>query len=261
MEGLIPFNRNALWCKKASLRASTGHSVVPSITPNANPASDSATPAHGSAPLTAPAPAAAALDPSPEDVPVLGHVTERVQEAMDYIHKKPEIGQLTQEQLIAHVIRLQDSSDIVDEFAATRSEKPRADKQRITAKRLFGNKGSATRPESRALLATRQAETQAEKEEKAARNEDRNQAKALKIAREFTRGAEVLKALENYGTPKLNALTLPDLLALLTNVDPQGTGAKPKNKTESIQRVRVLYSVQAAISRCDLAVAGVNVYI
>jgi hypothetical protein len=178
---------------------------------------------------------------------------------MDYIHKKPEIGQLTQEQLIAHVIRLQDSSDIVDEFAATRSEKPRADKQRITAKRLFGNKGSATGPESRALLATRQAETQAEKEEKAARNEDRNQAKALKIAREFTRGAEVLKALENYGTPKLNALTLPDLLALLTNADPQGTGAKPKNKTEAMQRVRVLSSVQAAISRCDLAVAGVNV--
>ena len=83
------------------------------------------------------------------------HVTERVQEAMDYIHKKPQIGQLTQEQLIAHLIRLQDSSDIVDEFAATRSEKPKADKQRITAKRLFGNKGSATGPESRALLATR----------------------------------------------------------------------------------------------------------
>ena len=129
LEGLIPFNRNALWCKKASLRASTGHIVVPSITPNANSASDSAAPVHGSAPLTAPAPAAAALDPSPEDVHVIGHVTERVQEAMDYIHKKPQIGQLTQEQLIAHVIRLQDSSDIVDEFAATRSEKPRADNQ------------------------------------------------------------------------------------------------------------------------------------
>ena len=69
----------------------------------------------------------------------------------------------------------------------------------------------------------------------------------------------MLKALENYGTPKLNALTLPDLLALLTNADPQGTGAKPKNKTEAMQRVRVLSSVQAAISRCDLAVAGVNV--
>jgi hypothetical protein len=174
---------------------------------------------------------------------------------MDYVNKKHEIGQLTQEQLLAHLIRLQESSNFVSEFAAARAEKPKGDKQRITAKTLFGNKGSATGPESRALLATRHAETHAEKEEKAARNEDRNQAKALKIAREVTRGAEVLKALEHYGTPKLNALTLPDLLALLTNADPQGTGAKPKNKTEAMQRVRVLSSVQAAISRWDLAVA------
>ncbi len=59
-----------------------------------------------------------------------------------------------------------------------------------------------------------------EKEEKAARNEDKNQAKALKIAREVTTGAEVLKALEHYGKPKLDALTFPDVLALLTNADP-----------------------------------------
>ena len=68
-----------------------------------------------------------------------------------------------------------------------------------------------------------------------------------------------MKELEHYGTPKLNALTLSDLLALLTNVDPQGNGAKPKNKTEAIQRVSVLSSLQAAITRYVLAVAkGVN---
>jgi hypothetical protein len=79
LEGLIPFNRNALWCKKASQRASTGHTAVSSISPNANSASDSATHIHGFALLTALAPAVATLDPSPKDVPVLGHVTERVQ--------------------------------------------------------------------------------------------------------------------------------------------------------------------------------------
>jgi hypothetical protein len=152
--------------------------MVSSIFPNANPASDSATPIHGSAPLTF-----ATLDPSPKDVPILGHATERVDEAMDYVRKKPDIGQLTHEQLMAHLIKLQKSSDIVNEFAATRYEKPKADKQRITSKNLFGNKGSATRPEMRRMLATKHAKTQAEKEEKAARNEEKNQAKALKIAR------------------------------------------------------------------------------
>jgi hypothetical protein len=64
---------------------------------------------------------------------------------------------------MAHLIRLQECSDIVDEFEATRSEKLKADKQRITARTLFGNKGSAIGPERRALLATERAKTQAEK--------------------------------------------------------------------------------------------------
>ena len=141
------------------------------------------------------------------------------------------------------------------EFAATRAKKPKQDKQRITSKILFGNKGSATGPESRKMLATKQAETQAEKEEKAARNEERNQAKALKVAREVTKGAELLKALELFGNPKLNSLTLPDLVALLTNADPQGNETKPKNKSEAMLRVRALSSVQGALSRCALALA------
>ena len=93
-------------------------------------------------------PACVAPDPTPEDEdlpPVLGHVTERVQEVMDYVNEKHEIGHFTQEQLMVHLIRLQENSNIVTEFAATKVEKAKADKQRITAKNLFGNKGSAIR--------------------------------------------------------------------------------------------------------------------
>jgi hypothetical protein len=175
---------------------------------------------------------------------------------MDYVNKKHEIGQLTQEQLLAHLIRLQESSSIVTEFAAARAEKPKADKQRITAKDLYGKKGSATGPESRRILAVRHADTQAEKEGKAARNEERYQAKALKVAREVTKGGELLKAIELFGNPKLKSLTLPDLQALLTNADPQGNETKPKNKTEALLRVTALSSVQAALSRRALAVAA-----
>ena len=77
---------------------------------------------------------------------------------MDYIRKKPKAGQLTQDQLMALFIRLQECSDIVDDIVATRSEKPKADKQRITAKTLFSIKGSATEEEIRRMLATKHAE-------------------------------------------------------------------------------------------------------
>ena len=93
------------------------------------------------------------------------------------------------------------------------------------------------------------------KEVKDARNEERNQAKALKVAREVTKGAGVMKAIELYDNQKLNNLTLPDLVALLTNADPQGNETKPKNKSEALLHVRALSSMQAALSRCALAVA------
>ena len=135
-------------------------------------------------------------------------------------------------------------------------EKPKAYKQRITANTLFGIKGSATGEESKKLLAAKHEESRAEKEGKAARNEERNQAKALKVAREVTRGAEVMKALELFGTQKLNNLTLPDLpVAPVTNVNPQGNETKPKNKSEAMLRARALSSVHADLSRYDLAIA------
>ncbi len=92
----------------------------------------------------------------------------------------------------------------------------------------------------RKLLATKHAEVQAEKEGKATRNEERNQAKALKVAREVNKGVEVLNTLELYGNPKLINLTFPDMLAVLTNADPQGNEKKPKDKSDAMLRVHAL---------------------
>ena len=51
----------------------------------------------------------------------------------------------------------------------------------------------------------------------------------MKVAREVTKGAEFLKALELFGNPKFDySLTLSDLLAWLTNAYPQGSETKPK---------------------------------
>ena len=262
MEGMIPFNRNALWSKRADLllRASKTPSIeaqgISSAPPTA--ATPAAPPPEAAPPTSAAPPVAAALDPTLEDVDaplVLGLMTERVQEAVDYIKRKHAIVELTQVHIMTHLIRLQECSDIVAEFATTKAEKPKADKQRITARDLFGNKGSATGPEARKLLATKHADAQAKEEEKAAKNEERNQAKAIKVAREVTQGAEVLKELELFGNPKLNSLTLTDLVALLTNANPQGNETRPTNKSEAMLRVRALSSVQGALSRCALAIA------
>jgi hypothetical protein len=111
LERLIPFNRNALWSKQGDLlRTSTVHNVVPTtITPSSktNPAGSSVPPASATptappvaanpaviapkySPIVAP-PAGVAFNPSPKDddlPPLLGHVTERVQKAMDYIKNK-----------------------------------------------------------------------------------------------------------------------------------------------------------------------------
>jgi hypothetical protein len=182
-------------------------------------------------------------------------MTERVQEAVDYIKRNPAIGEFSQIQIMAHLIRLQECSDIVAEFATTKAEKPKADQQRITARDLFSNKGSATGPEARKLLATKHADAQAKEEVKAARNEERNQAKAIKVAREVTQGAKALKELELFGNTKLNSLTLTDLAALLTNANPQGNETKPKNKSETMLCVHALSSKQGALSPCALAIA------
>ena len=91
MEGMIPFNRNALWAKRADLllRTSTGQSVVLSTTPSSFGPPASATPQvappAGAAPPAGVAPPAGAASlagvapnpfPEDEDLPlVLGHIT------------------------------------------------------------------------------------------------------------------------------------------------------------------------------------------
>jgi hypothetical protein len=79
--------------------------------------------------------------------------------------------------------------------------------------------------------------------------------KHRKVACEVTKGAKLMKAIELFGNPNLERLTLPDLLAMLTNANPQRNETKPKNKTEAMLRVTPLNYVQAAFSRCALAVA------
>ena len=101
MERMAPFNRNALWRKRRDpLRTCTGFNKSSSTTPSnqLNPAAPpptaappaTAPPSKAAPPASAP-PAGVAPDPTPkdEDLPlVLGHVTEQVQEAMDYVNKK-----------------------------------------------------------------------------------------------------------------------------------------------------------------------------
>ena len=58
------------------------------------------------------------------------------------------------------------------------------------------------------IVEAKHAEAQAKKEGKAASTEERNQAKVMKVAHKVTKGAKRLKALELFGTPKLNNLTV-----------------------------------------------------
>jgi hypothetical protein len=255
IEGLIPFNRNSLWKKigagdSLSLRTSTGHSVVSADTPSADLAANTLTPA------------AVEVLPTPEDLAAaplaIGAITERVQEAMHFIKANKlrfDDAQLTVEHIVAHSIRLQESSDIVADFLAANAEKPKADKSRITAKTMFGLKGSATGEEGRRMAQLRNEEIMAEKAGKAERKEITKQKKATEVAALVTRGADILRALERHGPRHIASLVIADILALLTNADPQGNVNKPKNKTEGLERVRALGSVQAALTRHALAIA------
>ena len=81
------------------------------------------------------------------------------------------------------------------------------------------------------------------------------QKKALEVAALVTKSAELLQALERHDPSFISRLVIAAILALLTNVDPQGNVTKPKNKTEGLDRVGALGSVQVALSRHALAIA------
>ena len=107
----------------------------------------------------------------------IGDITERVQEAMNNIKAiklKFDDAQLTVEQMDALSIRLQESLHIVADFRAANAEKPKANKSRITAKIMFGLKGSATREERRRLAQQKNVDIMADKAGKAERKETAN---------------------------------------------------------------------------------------
>jgi hypothetical protein len=107
-----------------------GDIVVSSATHQSNPAS-------GSAPASVATLLGDTIDTTPkdQDLPhVLGHVTKWVQEVINCINKKHDIGHLTHEQLMTHIIRCQECSIIMSEFASARAENPKANKSRIMAK-------------------------------------------------------------------------------------------------------------------------------
>ena len=251
---MIPFNRNALWKKRESInRSSTGHSAI-------GPATAAPTPA---APF---APANSSLDdlddallPKNEEVvgvptphPAFGVVTERVKDAMDLIIAPQPIRCYeapTYDQVVARNLRLEDTCKVFAEFLASSAERPKTDKSIIMAKTMFGLKGSATREEGIRLARARNEEQQDENAEKSRKKDMSMQKNLLELAALMTKGVELLQALERHGPSFISRLVIVDILALLTNVDPQGNETKPKNKTEGLDRVRALGSVQAALRR------------
>ncbi len=241
IEGLIPFNRNALWRKKEALsknlttfKASTGHSAIAAVIPSSTPAADST-----------------AAEEVPDAAPTLPPMSDTVEDAIRFVRKDKAttaIAQLSYEELLAAHLRLLESSDVLASYADASAEKPKApEKQRIAARLLFRLGGSDTGPESRAMAQAKHAETQAEKEDNAAKREEKKKKKGAEVASAIIQGEQVLQALELNGEAQLNVLTIADINALLINADSQGTGPKPKSKKEGLLRVRVLPTVLAAL--------------
>ena len=83
---------------------------------------------------------------------------------------------------------------------------------------------------------------------KAHNKEQKAQKKATEVAALVTRGAALLKELEQNGEARYKTLTISDIMALLTHADPQANISKP-NKPEGLRRVRILRSVDGALKR------------
>ena len=266
LEGLIPFTRNALWRKRgappqdsisSSWRASTRNSFASSATAVELPA-------FGSGAAASPTPASGTEQTSAMPPANVGPVPDRVKEAKDYIENSSftwdDQQKLSFDQVLAHNLRLQEASKVVAEWVASIPQK-KPSSTRITAKTLFGLKGSATGEEGRAMARKKADEAQAEKMSKAAKQEQAKQKKALEVAALVTKGAHLLQVLEEKGPSHVSGATLSvaDILALLTHADPQGNIIKPKKKDEGVQRVRALGSVQAALTRHAAAAAAAAV--
>jgi len=91
--------------------------------------------------------------------------------------------------------------------------------------------------------------------QKAARDEERKQKKALDVAAVATQGARVMHVVELYGEAQLQKLTIVEIVTLLIHADPQGNNPKPKTKKNSLEHARALPRTHVALERRALAVA------
>ncbi len=176
IEGLIPFNRNALWRKKEALskhltifRASRGHSAIAADIPSSTPAAGST------------------IAKEVQDAaPTLPPMSDTVEDAIRFVRKDKTttaIAQLSYEELLAAHLWLLESSDVLTNYADASAEKSKAlEKQRNTARLLFRLGGGATFFESRAMAQAKHAETQAEKENNVAKREEKKMKKAAEVA-------------------------------------------------------------------------------
>ena len=145
IEGLIPFNRNALWKKRETMsRSSTGHSAIGQLRAAISTPAAHLTPEDPSSDI----PAVSAAPSAPAAPPAFGVVSERVQDAMDFIIAPPPIRfdeePLTYEQILARNLRLEDTCKVFAEFLASSAERPKTKNTRITAAKMYGLYGSAT---------------------------------------------------------------------------------------------------------------------
>ncbi len=89
----------------------------------------------------------------------------------------------------------------------------------------------------------RAAENNAKEAADADKREQDTQRKVVEVVMQVTKGATLLKTLEEKGGNELNSFKNEQLLALLVHANPRENIPKPKNKAEYQERVRALTTV------------------
>lgn len=151
-------------------------------------------------------------------------------------------------------LRLIEESKLVTEWLKASSQQKKQN-TRITAKDVFGKKGSATGPESMRRGREKAQEEEAKKALEQAKRDQAKDKKAREVAAQVQAGAELLSLIETRGEAAISRFTVNDILALLVNADPQGNIPRPKNKAEGLLRVRGLRTVQQKLVSHAVAAA------
>jgi hypothetical protein len=220
LEGTILFNRYALWQKigfpaperrtkelSLSWRASTNIYNAPSF-PKIKRDFDASA---ADASIIAPYVASSGLNPSstnPEPAPtsLLGVIPLRVQDAMDFVKIMTKIS--GHEMLnTTQNIRMFDYSKAITEWLQENAAE-KLERTRITSKNLHNLMGSSTGAEGLRLMMERTAEGN-DKEAAAGDKRGQNkQKKTIEVAALVTRGAAILKTLEQRGRQNSTASRL-----------------------------------------------------